>query len=168
MYIAFQIRFNRPPPPRCNGYFACLSSWRPRFDSCWRREFFSSSFFLFYFIYVFCNKIKCIWNFNSLAKSSHKQPLKIFFKSKRIIPHRLGGEDYLMFASDLWPFLRISLTIRLCGVLSLTIDQVITYQKWESVRSGEREVTGSIPGRDIPKSLKMVLAAPRLALRFTG
>ena len=73
-----------------------------------------------------------------------------------------------MFASDLWPFLRISLTIRLCGVLSLTIDQVITYQKWESVRSGEREVTGSIPGRDIPKSLKMVLAAPRLALRFTG
>ena len=38
----------------------------------------------------------------------------------------------------------------------------------QSVRSGEREVTGSIPGRDIPKSLKMVLAAPRLALRFTG
>ena len=36
------------------------------------------------------------------------------------------------------------------------------------LRSGEREVTGSIPGRDIPKSLKMVLAAPRLALRFTG
>ena len=33
--------------------------------------------------------------------------------------------------------------------------------------SGEREVTSSIPGRDIPKSLKMVLAAPRLALRFT-
>ena len=32
----------------------------------------------------------------------------------------------------------------------------------------EREVTGSIPGRDIPKSLKMVLAAPRLALRFMG
>ena len=28
--------------------------------------------------------------------------------------------------------------------------------------------TGSIPGRDIPKSLKMVLAAPRLALKFTG
>ena len=27
---------------------------------------------------------------------------------------------------------------------------------------------GSIPGRAIPKSLKMVLAAPRLALRFTG
>ena len=27
-------------------------------------------------------------------------------------------------------------------------------------RSGEREVLGSIPGRDIPKSLKMVLAAP--------
>ena len=30
------------------------------------------------------------------------------------------------------------------------------------------DVTGSIPGRDIPKSLKMVLAAPRLALRLTG
>ena len=29
-------------------------------------------------------------------------------------------------------------------------------------------VTGSIPGRDIPKSLKMVLAAPRLAIRLTG
>ena len=26
----------------------------------------------------------------------------------------------------------------------------------------------SIVGRDIPKSLKMVLAAPRLALRITG
>ena len=36
------------------------------------------------------------------------------------------------------------------------------------VRFGAREVTGSIPGRDIPKSLKMVLAAPRLALRLTG
>ena len=36
------------------------------------------------------------------------------------------------------------------------------------VRSGEREVLGLIPGRDIPKSLKMELAAPRLALRFTG
>ena len=32
----------------------------------------------------------------------------------------------------------------------------------------EREVAGSNPGRDIPKSLKMVLAAPRLALRLTG
>ena len=31
-----------------------------------------------------------------------------------------------------------------------------------------REVTGSIPGRDIPKSLKMVLTAPRLGLRFMG
>ena len=29
-------------------------------------------------------------------------------------------------------------------------------------------VTCSIPGRDIPKSLKMVLAAPCLALRLTG
>ena len=28
---------------------------------------------------------------------------------------------------------------------------------------GEWEVTGSNPGRDIPKSLKMVLVAPRLA-----
>ena len=27
---------------------------------------------------------------------------------------------------------------------------------------------GTTPGLDIPKSLKMVLAAPRLALRFTG
>ena len=36
------------------------------------------------------------------------------------------------------------------------------------VRSGEQEVLGSIPGRDMPKSLKMVLAAPHLALRFTG
>ena len=35
-------------------------------------------------------------------------------------------------------------------------------------RSGEREVTGSIPGRDIPKPIKMVLAALRLALRLTG
>ena len=30
------------------------------------------------------------------------------------------------------------------------------------------DVTGSIPGRDIPKSLKMVLAAPRLAFRLTA
>ena len=34
--------------------------------------------------------------------------------------------------------------------------------------SVEREVMGSIQGRDIPKSLEMVLAAPRLALTFTG
>ena len=34
-------------------------------------------------------------------------------------------------------------------------------------RFGEREVTGSIPGRDIPKWLKMVPVAPRLALRLT-
>ena len=30
------------------------------------------------------------------------------------------------------------------------------------------DVTGSIPSLDIPKSLKMVLAAPRLVLRLTG
>ena len=30
------------------------------------------------------------------------------------------------------------------------------------------KVMGSIMGCDIPKSLKMVLAAPRLALRLTG
>ena len=35
-------------------------------------------------------------------------------------------------------------------------------------RSGEREFTGSIPGRDIPKSLQMVLTAPRLALKTNG
>ena len=29
-----------------------------------------------------------------------------------------------------------------------------------------RDVAGSIPGRDIPKSLKMVLAAPRFAFRL--
>ena len=34
--------------------------------------------------------------------------------------------------------------------------------------SREREVTSSIPGRDIPKLLKMVLAAPRLVLRLRG
>ena len=32
----------------------------------------------------------------------------------------------------------------------------------------DREVPGLIPGRDIPKSLTMVLVAPRLALRFLG
>ena len=32
----------------------------------------------------------------------------------------------------------------------------------------EREVAGSSPDRDIQKSLKMVLAAPHLALRLTG
>ena len=32
----------------------------------------------------------------------------------------------------------------------------------------ERDVAGSSPGRDIPKSLKMGLAASRLALRLTG
>ena len=37
-----------------------------------------------------------------------------------------------------------------------------------SVRSGEWEVTGSIPGHDIPESLKMVLAALCLALVLTG
>ena len=34
--------------------------------------------------------------------------------------------------------------------------------------SAEREVTGLILGRDIPKSLKIILAAPRLALRLMG
>ena len=33
--------------------------------------------------------------------------------------------------------------------------------------SGKWEVTGSIRGRDIPKSLKLILVAPRLALRLT-
>ena len=32
----------------------------------------------------------------------------------------------------------------------------------------EWEITGSIPGCNIPKSLKMVLAALHLALRLTG
>ena len=32
----------------------------------------------------------------------------------------------------------------------------------------DREVPGSIPGRDIPKMLTMVLVAPRLALGFSG
>ena len=36
------------------------------------------------------------------------------------------------------------------------------------VSPGEWEVLGSILGCDIPKLLKMVLAALRLALRFTG
>ena len=36
------------------------------------------------------------------------------------------------------------------------------------VHSGEWEVMGLISGHDIPQSLKMVLAAPRLALRLTG
>ena len=40
--------------------------------------------------------------------------------------------------------------------------------KVQPIRSGEREILGSFPGRDIPKSFKMVLAAPRLALRLTG
>ena len=35
-----------------------------------------------------------------------------------------------------------------------------------SVRSAELAVTSSIPGCDIPKSLKMVLAVPHLALSF--
>ena len=38
----------------------------------------------------------------------------------------------------------------------------------DSAHFREQEVTGSIPGRDIPKSLKMVLAAPHLALRLKG
>ena len=38
----------------------------------------------------------------------------------------------------------------------------------DSVHSGEGEVTGSLPGCDIPKSLKMVLAAPCLALKTYG
>ena len=39
----------------------------------------------------------------------------------------------------------------------------------EVCRSGEQEVTDSIPGRDITNSLKMLLhvAAPRVALRLT-
>ena len=37
-----------------------------------------------------------------------------------------------------------------------------------SVCFGKREVMGSIPGRDMPKLLKMVLAAPCLELRRTG
>ena len=39
--------------------------------------------------------------------------------------------------------------------------------RW-TVYSRKREVTDSIPGCDIPKSLTMVLAAPRLALRLTA
>ena len=34
--------------------------------------------------------------------------------------------------------------------------------------NGKSRPVGSITGRDIPKSLKMVLAAPRSALRLTG
>ena len=37
-----------------------------------------------------------------------------------------------------------------------------------SVRFGEREVTGSIPGCDIPKSFEMVLAAPRFDSDLRG
>ena len=46
--------------------------------------------------------------------------------------------------------------------------QIVGYELSRySVRFGEREVKGWIPGRDIPKSFEMV-AAPRLALRLMG
>ena len=54
---------------------------------------------------------------------------------------------------------------------ALTVENVFFDEKSLSspiarlgVRSGEQEVTGSILGHDIPKLLKMVLAAPHLAL----
>ena len=46
------------------------------------------------------------------------------------------------------------------------VRQLSTFKYFN--RSGEREFIGSIPGRDIPKSLQMVLAAPRLALKTYG
>ena len=61
-----------------------------------------------------------------------------------------------------------------CDLIVMMLCRVSPGQTWHSgaalicFRSEEREVLGSIPGRDIPKSLKMELAAPRLVLRFTG
>ena len=52
--------------------------------------------------------------------------------------------------------------------LSWGVEYYMQAEQLCELRSGEREVMGSIPGRDIAKSLKMVLAASHLALRFTG
>ena len=60
--------------------------------------------------------------------------------------------------------------VRKAGLLGMTFKHLsicLFYIK-AIVLSGEREVTGSIPGLDIPKSLKTILAAPHLALRLTG
>ena len=40
--------------------------------------------------------------------------------------------------------------------------------QWVECPLRDREVPGSILGRNIPKSLTMVLVAPRLALGFSG
>ena len=59
-------------------------------------------------------------------------------------------------------------------LIVMMLCRVSPGQTWHSgaalicFRSEEQEVLGSIPGRDIPKSLKMELVAPRLVLRFTG
>ena len=76
MYIVFPIRFNRLQ--WCNGHFASLPRWRPKFDSRGRKYFFVFNLICPIF-YIFCNKslVKFYIKFNALAKSSH-QPLFIF------------------------------------------------------------------------------------------
>ena len=43
-----------------------------------------------------------------------------------------------------------------------------TVAQWLDHRSRDREVLGSIPGRDRPKSLKLVVMASPLTLRIMG
>ena len=88
----------------------------------------------------------------------------VLYAEEMILELGFGNTSYIKIYDAWWKYDPI--VMMLCSVSP--------EQTWNSgaslvcVRSGEREVLGSIPGRDIPKSLKMVLADPRLALRFTG
>ena len=57
---------------------------------------------------------------------------------------------------------RYDMTLYTVGYIPAPVAQVV------ECRFREREITCLILGRDIPKSLKIVLVAPRLALRLTG
>ena len=71
MYIIFPIRFYWLQ--WCNGYFASLPRWRPRFDSRRRKYYFVFNL-IFPIFYSFCNKslVAFYIKFNALAKSSHQ------------------------------------------------------------------------------------------------
>ena len=62
-----------------------------------------------------------------------------------------------------WPAGSIWSILIITELLFTGPDSSVT---WQTIRFGEQEVTGSILGPEIQKSLKMVLAAPRFALRL--
>ena len=89
--------------------------------------FFSSSYFFFLDVFYLCilqQKISSI---------VHKN---LIHKPKVLTDHLYNFSSNFSPSSDLWSFMQISslsqtgsLAIRVCGVLSVTIDQVLKYQK---------------------------------------